>query len=248
MPYKHKPRTDREILASLRSAKNKADNLGPGQVRAFSQATYDRLALFLPRFENRVNTEGVTLSAQIKVSAKEQKAMDFLGMVMSQFFQGLNFAVKRGAYDASVRAFYGLHANQDTVPELTKKEDMDFWYNKLVLGENNRQLDGGTPMSNPDIGEVSTAYSDWDTLRNDQSEKKDNHDVAQEAIEDLREEALELITDIWDEIEFFFRKESGPSKRRKAKEYGVKYVNRKGEETEEDDGDDEEDDAPPVTV
>jgi hypothetical protein len=42
-------------------------------------------------------------------------------------------------------------------------------------------------------------------------------------VQDLRNEADLLIADIWDEVLFAYRKETPPSLRRKAREYGVVY-------------------------
>ena len=49
----------------------------------------------------------------------------------------------------------------------------------------------------------------------------------------FRAGADELITDIWDEIEFKYRKDEPSAMRRKAREYGVVYVSRPGEPVEE---------------
>ena len=53
-----------------------------------------------------------------------------------------------------------------------------------------------------------------------------------EDVEAERPDTDDLILDIWDQVEFFFRKDEASSKRRKAREWGVVYVNDEGEEEE----------------
>jgi hypothetical protein len=42
----------------------------------------------------------------------------------------------------------------------------------------------------------------------------------------MREEVDDLIRDIWDELDFAFRKEPAPSKRRRLREWGVAFESR----------------------
>ena len=88
-------------------------------------------------------------------------------------------------------------------------------------------------MENPSITEVETAYETFIIEHNAQSGKKDEFDESQETVEDERDDTDDLILDVWDEVEFFFRKDEASSKRRKAREWGVVYINDEGEEEEE---------------
>jgi len=105
---------------------------------------------------------------------------------------------------------------------------------RLIKGEAKRIAAGGMPMTNPDIAEVQTAYNAFIVEHNKQSTAKDKYDSEQEDVEDMRPETDEFILhDLWDEIEFTFRKEEPSSLRRKAREWGVVYVSRPEEEPEE---------------
>ena len=73
-------------------------------------------------------------------------------------------------------------------------------------------------------------------LKTNQTSKKDAYDKEQEDVDNLRETAADIILDVWDEVEFTFRKNTASSKRRKAREYGVVYITRPGEEPEPVDG------------
>ena len=108
--------------------------------------------------------------------------------------------------------------------------DIVLWGKNIIDGERERVRAGGVPMSNPTVDEVAAEYNNFLLVREDQSKKKDAHDKAQEALDALRPEADELIKDIWDEIDYKYRKESPSSRRRKAREYGVKYSMKEEEE------------------
>jgi hypothetical protein len=68
-----------------------------------------------------------------------------------------------------------------------------------------------------------------------QSNRKDAYDKEQKDVELMRGDAIELVTDIWDEVLFTFRKESASSQRRLASEYGIKYRPSPGETPTADD-------------
>ena len=80
--------------------------------------------------------------------------------------------------------------------------------------------------------EVQAELTQCRTLCDDRSAKKDAFDKEQEDVEAMRDQVDGLIRDIWDEVEFAFRREEPSSLRRKAREYGVYYVTRRDEEPE----------------
>jgi|SRR3972149_3798440 len=233
MPYRKLPDTDEGRLKALQGAKNKADSLPGGAVRAFSDDTLAHLDAFLPNYNTQMQERGSALSVQSQASLDEDNAFDTCALFISHFIQVFNFGIERGVHPASARAFYQLDVNQEDLPRLTQESDVTLWGKNLIDGEAARVTAGGTPMQNPNIAQVTAKYNDWIAKSNLQSNKKDSYDKEQEDVAALREECDDLILDIWDEVEFTFRKDEAPSKRRKCREYGVVYVSRPGEEPEE---------------
>jgi len=84
-------------------------------------------------------------------------------------------------------------------------------------------------MAMPSAAEIATAAAAYATSSATQSEKKDAFDTEQGQVAALRPAADKLIKDIWDHIEFTYRDEPGPSKRRKCREWGLTYIARPGE-------------------
>uniref|UniRef100_UPI003569B6B0 hypothetical protein n=1 Tax=Draconibacterium sp. TaxID=1965318 RepID=UPI003569B6B0 len=70
-------------------------------------------------------------------------------------------------------------------------------------------------------------------LRNAQSAEKQAFDAENKDVLDMLPEIDELIRDIYDEVEFYYRKETPPNRRKLAREWGVSYVSRPGEEPED---------------
>ena len=48
----------------------------------------------------------------------------------------------------------------------------------------------------------------------------------------LRDEVADLVRDIWDEVEFAYRKEPASARRRHGREWGIVYVQRRSERRE----------------
>ena len=82
-------------------------------------------------------------------------------------------------------------------------------------------------MSNPSAAQVQSKYNDYDSKHKLQSEMKDAFNKAQKQTGKMFEPVKQLVVDIWDEVEFFFRHEKPESsKRRKCREWGVVYISR----------------------
>ena len=79
-------------------------------------------------------------------------------------------------------------------------------------------------MDNPDIAELSIVYNKMLLSIDQQSIQKDNYDKAQEALDALNPEADKLILRIWNEIDTAYDDLEAPSRRRKAREWGVVYI------------------------
>lgn len=234
MPTIRRPKTDNQRLQALESAKLKSDVTPPGSL-AFSPAVLATLLAFLPNFRQQMLERGVALSAQSGSTSLADTAKERLKKFISHFFQVFNLGIDRGTYTADQRPHYLLDANQEELPQMDTEQQIQMWGNRVVDGEATRTAAGFPAMSNPTSGDVQAELTLYTTRQGDQSVKKEAYDNEQEDVEELRTDADDLIADIWDEVEFTFRKETPSSKRRKAREYGLVYVPRVGETPSPDD-------------
>lgn len=230
MPFRQLPATDNSRLTALRNAKVKADS--NVETCAFTTETKTRLDVFLTQFETELSERSTSLHAQTEATNLHTQNGAKLKLVLSHFLQVFNFGVARGIYQPQDRVFYGLTLNQEELPKLSSHNDTETWANNISEGETARATAGGTAMANPTIADVQAAYDVFKLSKVDQSGKKDAYDKEQEDVDNLRDDADDIILDVWDEVEFTFRKEAASSKRRKAREYGVVYITRPGEEPE----------------
>ncbi len=232
MPVRRLPGSDKKRIMALEAAKTKSDSLPPGAESPLSPGTKARLDAKLPFLQNLLSERGSALSKQSKASQEEDTTQADAGLVINHFIQVFNMGVARKKFPDTARAFYGLEVNRRKVPKLTAESDIVLWGQRLIDGDAKRVAAGGAPMTNPSVATLQVAYSAFMTEHNTQSGKKDAYDRAQEAVEKDRPDTDDLITDIWDEVEFFFRKDEASSKRRKAREWGVVYIQNKIKEVE----------------
>lgn len=199
----------------------------------FSDALSTRFQAFAPGFVQKVVDSQSLLQDQGKATVNAVASQEKLAMIESHFIQVFNFRIARGESPATDRAFYKIDFDDDTVPKLTSKADVKLWAGQLTLGEAKRVSKGGAPMVDPSATLLQNASNDYTAKLKIQSDFKTSYDKIQEELAAMLEEGLELIRDIWDEIEFTYHKEKPPSMRRKSMEWGVVYVLRPDEQAEE---------------
>ena len=225
MPYRYLPKSVLGFQKAMDDAKNKSTS-SPEQ--AISSDTHDRLDIVLPDYNGKILVMDVALQDQINATIAEQSSLGICRIYTSHFFQVFNLGVGRGIYPASARTFFGIDASDDKVPVLTKENDVTHWAQTVVSGNAARVAAGGAAMANPTAVEVGSKLTDYTTKHNTQSEKKDAYDDAQQVVGGMFAPVKQLVVDIWDEVEFYFRHEPDEaSKRRKCREWGVVYVSDK---------------------
>lgn len=233
MPFRQLPQTDDERLKALQTSKEKAESTDPAQW-AIAAETKTRLDDIYARFSKETGERGEALAAQAPASKKEDTAMDRAEKLMSHFWQVFNLAIDRDKYEEGDRAYYQAPVGSKEIPWGQTEAEIVLWGKRLIDGEAKRIAAGGTAMTNPGIDEVKTAYDAFMVEHNAQSAAKDKHDKEQEDVEDMRPGVDDFVrNDLWAEIEHHFRREEPPSLRRKAREWGVIYRSRPGEEPEE---------------
>ena len=232
MPSRELPKSDTGRLDALKTANDLAV-AKPADQLAFSQENADKVKVFYQTFNNEMKERGTALSAQSDATTARDFALIRCRKYVSHYFQVLNLGIDRDEHKASERVFYGLDISQESVPPLVSIDDVRLQAENIIKGEVERVNAGGTPMSNPSKDQVEAAYNDLTAKMKDQSNKKLTLSKEQRDVDDIRGQAEELIKDIWDEVEFHFRKLPAAAMRREARAYGVVYVSRSGEPPEE---------------
>lgn len=228
MPYRRLPNTDRTRLFALQHAVQRA-----------SEADYSEQVLDYKTVQEaqRLSLQFETLMMQYhdnfksKVSANKQYSHEvkMARMYISHFIQVLNMAVLRGEIKTDQKTLYGLDPHNNNVPDLTTEDDILFWGEKIIAGENERTARGGFPIYNPAINKVKVFYDIFKEQQQYHSFHKKNTSRAYENMEQLRTQADAIILDIWNKVEDYF-KDTLPYKRlMMCKQYGVIYYYRTGE-------------------
>ena len=224
MASRYLPKTSQEILDALRNANNKADTFADKKTMAFSEATYLKLAAFLSSYEREVSEAQTALVQQTGSTLAKRVAFDRAVVFISHFFQSFNNGIVRGMFPVNHRPFYRLDMNDTKVPVIYNETDLQTWAMNIKDGDANRITAGGKPMAMPSAAEVETEYQAYAAHRQQQTGLKDSYDKEQEDVKALYADARLLVKDIWDEVEFYFRHDDHASLRRKAREYGLVYL------------------------
>ncbi len=232
MPYRKVPASDSGRIDALRNAKEKADST-PADQLAISPEVKSRLDLSLPQFKKEVDERGTALSIQSDSTKARLISEERCGVYVSHFYQVFNLGIIRGEYKASERAYFHIDVSQESIPVLKNEDSIKTNAENIISGDPLRVAAGGRPMMNPSKDEVQGVLNEYKSKLQDQSTKKDILEKEQEDVDAIRADIDDLIRDMWDEIEFKYRKDEPSVMRRKAREYGVVYVPRPGEPPEE---------------
>ena len=235
MPFRHLPDSVIQRLAALHGAHTKWNSTAAPD-RLLSAAHFAALDLTNPAslhsvYQRDIGESATALALQAGRTSEHDIAIGVLGMVVSHFIQVFNFGVSRGVFQRSDRAFYGLDVNRADVPPLQSHAEIDGWAHKLIDGEAARLAaqPGATAMALPAASAISAALADVEAARESQTTAKDSYDNELADVENNRLAVDALISDMWDTIEFNLRSSDSPSKRRRAREWGVVYLTRPGE-------------------
>jgi hypothetical protein len=229
MPFRRIPNSDAQRYCALQTCKLKSDAT-PAAERPISADNVTQLDAIFPQFKTALGARAADLSQQTASTDVASTALDVARQFISHFIQTLNMAIDRHTFRPSDRAFYQLDVNNGVVPPLASESDVLLWGQRVIDGEAARVAAGGMAIPFPSIAEVTTVFNDFKTKRDTQSHLSEAVDEDEEAIAALRPEVDALVVDLWDEIEFAFRRNAPSSLRNKAREWGVVYASRAGEQ------------------
>ncbi len=231
MVYRRLPNSTPQRLMTLSYLHERVAVTPPAQV-PLTAATIERLNTFFPQYHQKTKEVNVALYRQASQTTRVVQAKKLAYWLVLDFIDAVQNAVRRGFFPASVRSYYGLPIERRARPNLNTEADIIERGEQVVRGEAERVARGGVPVTFPAIADVAAAVEDFNQKNLQQSNVKDAYDRAQEALAADNEKADKLILKCWNEIEAAFDEGDKPSLRRKAREWGVVYVERKKKKEE----------------
>ncbi|HQL46430.1 MAG TPA: hypothetical protein PLI85_07480 [Bacteroidales bacterium] len=198
---------------------------------AFSMKTLVKIQGFLPLFENSISHQRQMLVNQNEKAKSNQETARKARLYLTHFLRVMNMAVTRGELPPETRTFYGIASDDSTLPSLATENELVAWGKRIIDGEEYRIRKGYSPVTNPTIAVVKVRYEKFLETR---SHCKTVNRRASDCVNKtagMRQEADELITLLWNEIEASFSSLPEEEKRANAEKYGLVYVFRKHEKT-----------------
>jgi len=228
MPYRRLPNTDAARIRAMRIALEKGRDVPPMQM-AYSPKNIVRLQGFLPRFENMIQLQRQSYASQFSRSKDYADIIRKARLYLTHFVRVMNMAIMRGDLPAETRAFYGLATNESAVPSLTTENELISWGKRIIEGEEYRIRKGGSPITNPTIAVVKVRYQNFLEAWNFQKTGARRTLGYTEKNYELRKEADDIITQIWNEVENTHSTLPEDKRMAESENYGIVYFYRKNE-------------------
>jgi len=226
MPYRRLPTTDKARMRALEAAIQKAA-FKNGKV-AISAKSIEELQSVKSKFENLLSHYELNIQIQSEKNHVYKAAMDKARMYVAHFIQVLYLTSERGEINGGIK-YYGLEEFEGKVPPLNTEEEIFFWGNKVVEGEQKRIQNGGSAIYNPSIAMVRIKIEEFKDIAVFQQTLKRNTTRTYNAMQDLRKTTNDFISQLWTEIEEGIHLDVPKHKRQVAQEYGIVYIFRKKE-------------------
>lgn len=227
MPYRRLPTTDKARLRALEAAYKKVSSSQGGKL-AFSYKSIEDLKLVKNKFESQLKQYELNIQLQSEKNQHYKTAMEIARMYVSHFIQVLFLTSERGEINGGIK-YYSLENFEGKVPPLNTEEEILFWGNKMVEGEQKRILNGGSAIYNPSIALVRIKLEDFKDAAMYQQNLKRNTTRSYEKMQELRKSTNEFIGQLWNEVEENIKSDNPKHKRQLTQEYGIVYIFRRKE-------------------
>ncbi len=228
MPYRRLPNTDAARIRAMDQALKKGKELPPFKL-AYKPDKYVKLQALLPSFMHNYQLQRQAYNKQVESNKDYQESLKKAKRYINHFFRVMTMAVQRKDLRHDTPEFFGFINGHYSLPTISSEKDVLYWGNKIIEGEAARLRAGHTPVTNPTMAVVKVHFEDFlDAYHFQKTLQKRTSNYASKII-DLREQADELIVNIWNDVEDTFSNLSEEEKRKKAENYGLVYVFRKSE-------------------
>lgn len=224
MPYRRLPNTDQARLRAMQTAVQQGQKKSPEEL-AFSPLTLARLRAFFSTFETTIIHHKLARQQQEKSSSVYQETARRARLYLSHFLQIINFSILRGDIKSDALRFYGVEGERK-IPSIVLDSELLEWGKRIIEGEQKRVTHGGNPIYNPSIAMVKVKFDQFLDAYHFQKTLQNNTARWTSKVVQLREEADEIILQIWNEVEEHFSNLPDELKREEAMKYGLIYVYR----------------------
>jgi len=224
MPTRRLPKSNAARTKALTAAKERMD-VTPAANIPLSAATQAKLTSQQPVYVAKNTLVANALQAQTSLTAQVVEARNMASIFIKHFVEAMFNAIKRGKFENNVKAFYQIDLSSDVLPDMRSDENIHLWAKNIADGEIARIAAGGQAITFPSIAEVNNVTGNFKNLNLQQSLAKDGYDNAQGDLNALNDDTDKLILKIWNEVETAYNEGDLPNMRRKARQWGVVYVN-----------------------
>ncbi|MGD9931328.1 MAG: hypothetical protein AB7U05_15005 [Mangrovibacterium sp.] len=228
MPYRRLPNTDQARMRAIETALEKGKRIAMKEL-AFSLQSLEKMQFLYPRLTAAIRQLNAAKQNQFDKSREYGETFKRAKLYISHFIQVMTFAIIREEIKPEARAFYGLEVNSQKIPTINLEKDVLEWGEKIISGEQKRCMHGGSPIYSPSIALVKVHYESFIDAYRHQMMLQNITNRASEQITQVREEADQLIQQVWNEIESRYSNLPDELKREKATDYGVTYFYRPAE-------------------
>lgn len=228
MPYRRLPNTDQSRLRALRIALQLEDQQKYNtHVVAFKTILEARN--FLSMFEKQQFQYQQTLENQVNANKRYQQIIHNARLYISHFIQVFNLSVIRGDIRKEHKLMYQLDPEIHNVPDLSTEQALLHWGKCIIDGENERIRQGGLPIYNPTIAKVKVHYEVFKEYKSTQRIHQTTTNRQWEELVSLRSKGDEIIFNMWNQIEAYYKDYSPYERLENCRNYGIVYYYRKGE-------------------
>ena len=148
---------------------------------------------------------------------------------ITDFVKAYYTALETGEIGEESRRYYNITDYE--IPDLSCEVQILDWAKRLVEGERRRIFEGGIPITNPTISNLSIYYDRLEDLNFSQNTSKNTIDYTREKLIKERQKTDDLIRDLWNTIEAAFEHLSFDERIEECRKYGVVYYDRPSERT-----------------
>ena len=228
MPYRRLPTTDVARLKALHASVRMGEITGLSEL-AYAAEHIHHLRNIIDKLEGAKHQQNQSRRHQLAFSKEHQPIVVKTRLYLSHFIQVLNLAIIREEIPDSARKFYGMETFGNHLPDLRCESEILEWGKKIIDGETQRVKQGGIPIMTPGIARLKVWYDQFhDGYYILQTANKTTERADQKMVE-VRKEVDSLLATVWDGIEKFYHHYPEAERRKRAEEYGLVYVFRKGE-------------------
>lgn len=227
MPYRRLPTTDKARMRALEAALKKTTHKNEDKL-AISIPLIEELKNVKSKFENMLIHYELNIKIQSERNKEYKTAMEKARMYISHFIQVLYLTSERGEINGGIK-YYELKDFEGKVPPLNTEEEILFWGNKVVEGEQKRIQNGGSAIYNPSIALVKIKIENFKDAAIFQSNLRRNTSRSFDKMREIRKITNEFISRLWSGIEENIVSDDAKIKRQISQEYGLVYIFRRNE-------------------